>query len=296
MDELAAARDQAARQVDLHVVELDHALVQGRIERPAQDRPHPRGELLGLERLGEVVVGAEVQAARLVGGRSLRAEQHDRDLAALLELAHDLEPVEVRHPLSSRTMSGRSSSSTASAASPLCASTTRKPSGDKASATCRVTRGSSATRTSGGVLMAIPFGFPVCAPDANRPAAALVATESQLRDPAHSGPNGATLYAVSRVSVAHRPRSPDVLRRVQAPAARHRRGRDPGLARLARPGRRPGGREPGAVPDVQAAQARSAAPRRPAQPHEHALHQHDQPRAGAVRSRATRSSSAGSAG
>ena len=54
------------------------------------------------------------------------------------------------------------------------------------------------------------------------------------------------------------------------------------MARLARPGRGPGGREPGPIPDVQAAQAGEAAPRRAAQPDEHALHQHDQPRAGAV--------------
>ena len=44
----------------------------------------------------------------------------------------------------------------------------------------------------------------------------------------------------------------------------------------------PGGREPRPVPDVQAAQARPPAPRRPAQPHPDPLHQHDQPRAGAV--------------
>ena len=77
-------------------------------------------------------------------------------------------------------------------------------------------------------------------------------------------------------------RSPDAHRRLQAAAARHRRGRDPRLGRLVRPGPGPGGREPRPVPDVQAAQARPPAARRPAQPDPDPVHQHHQPRAGAV--------------
>ncbi len=73
-----------------------------------------------------------------------------------------------------------------------------------------------------------------------------------------------------------------VLRRVQAPTPRHRPGRDRGLADVARPGRRPGGRDAGALPRVQAAQARAPAPDRPAAADPDALHQHDQPGAGAV--------------
>ena len=54
------------------------------------------------------------------------------------------------------------------------------------------------------------------------------------------------------------------------------------VARLVRPARRAGGREPRAVPRLQAAQAGPPAPRRAAAADPDALHQHDQPGAGAV--------------
>ena len=73
----------------------------------------------------------------------------------------------------------------------------------------------------------------------------------------------------------------DVLRRVQAPAARHRPPGNGGVARLPRAGRRGRGREPCPLPHVQAAQAREAAARRPAAADPDPLHQHDQPGAGA---------------
>ena len=74
----------------------------------------------------------------------------------------------------------------------------------------------------------------------------------------------------------------DVLRRVQAAASRPRRARDRRLARVPRPGGRRRGRQSRPLPDVQAAQACPAAPRRSAAPDPDPLHQHDQPRAGAV--------------
>ena len=57
--------------------------------------------------------------------------------------------------------------------------------------------------------------------------------------------------------------------------------RDRRLDRLARRGRRAGGRDPGPVPALQAAQARPPAPGRAAAADQHPLHQHDQPGAGA---------------
>ena len=54
------------------------------------------------------------------------------------------------------------------------------------------------------------------------------------------------------------------------------------MARVARPGRPRRGREPRPVPHVQAAQAGPPAARRPAAADPDPLHQHDQPRAGAV--------------
>ena len=50
-----------------------------------------------MERLGDVVVGAEVEALGLVGGRALGGQQDHRDRAALAQLAHDLDAVEVGH-------------------------------------------------------------------------------------------------------------------------------------------------------------------------------------------------------
>ena len=50
-----------------------------------------------MERLGDVVVGAEIEALRLVGGRALGGQQDDGDRPALAQLAHDLDPVEVGH-------------------------------------------------------------------------------------------------------------------------------------------------------------------------------------------------------
>ena len=50
-----------------------------------------------MERLGDVVVGAEVEALGLVGGRALGRKQDHRDRTSLAELPHDLDPVEVRH-------------------------------------------------------------------------------------------------------------------------------------------------------------------------------------------------------
>ena len=50
-----------------------------------------------MEGLGDVVVGAEVEALCLVGRRALRRQQDDRDRPLLAKLPHDLDPVEVRH-------------------------------------------------------------------------------------------------------------------------------------------------------------------------------------------------------
>src|SRR3954453_22755244 len=50
-----------------------------------------------MERLCDVVVRAEVEALRLVGGRSLGRQQDHCDGAPLPELAHDLDAIEVGH-------------------------------------------------------------------------------------------------------------------------------------------------------------------------------------------------------
>ena len=50
-----------------------------------------------MEGLGDVVVGAEVEALRLVGRGALGGQQDDRHGPALAQLAHDLDAVEIGH-------------------------------------------------------------------------------------------------------------------------------------------------------------------------------------------------------
>jgi hypothetical protein len=53
--------------------------------RSPEDGPNACGELVEMERFGDVVVGAEVQPLGLVRGRSLGGEQDDRALSAARE-------------------------------------------------------------------------------------------------------------------------------------------------------------------------------------------------------------------
>jgi len=65
--------------------------------RPAQRRLHPRAELSHGERLGDVVVGAELEADDLVDLLRLGGEHDDRDRAARPQPATDLEAVHPGH-------------------------------------------------------------------------------------------------------------------------------------------------------------------------------------------------------
>jgi hypothetical protein len=81
-----------------------------------------------VERLGDVVVGAEVEALRLVGGRALGRQQDHRHGPPLAELAHDLDAVEVRHDDVEQDDVRADLLGLLSASSPPLAVTTRKPS------------------------------------------------------------------------------------------------------------------------------------------------------------------------
>ena len=62
-----------------------------------QERPHPGEQLVERERLGQVVVGAEVEASHAVGDAVARGQEQDRRLdAALAHGAHHAEPVAAR--------------------------------------------------------------------------------------------------------------------------------------------------------------------------------------------------------
>ena len=65
--------------------------------RAAQDGTDAGRQLVGMERLGDVVVGAEVETLGLVRGGALRREEDDRHGSPLAELAHDLDAVEIGH-------------------------------------------------------------------------------------------------------------------------------------------------------------------------------------------------------
>ena len=72
------------------------------------------------------------------------------------------------------------------------------------------------------------------------------------------------------------------LRPVQAAAPGHRSGRDAGVGRLARRGRAAGRPGPRPLPPLPPPEARAPAAGRAAEPRPDALHQHDQPGAGAL--------------
>ena len=91
------AGDHPALEVDLDVVELQDARSGLGARRATEDGAHAGGQLVGMERLGDVVVGAEVEALRLVGCRALRGEQDHRHRPSLSQLPHDLDAVEVGH-------------------------------------------------------------------------------------------------------------------------------------------------------------------------------------------------------
>ena len=110
-------------------------------------------QLVRVEGLGDVIVGAEVEALGLVGGRPLGGQQDDGDGPTLTELAHDLDAVEVRRDDVEEHDVGPDLLSLDERFSPPFAVTTRKPSSERAMETSFVMRGSSsATRTRGWVL------------------------------------------------------------------------------------------------------------------------------------------------
>src|SRR5262249_14346409 len=63
----------------------------------AKHRTDAGDQLAQLTRLGEVIVGAELEADDAVDGARRRGEHDDRHARALLEGAHDGEPVLLRH-------------------------------------------------------------------------------------------------------------------------------------------------------------------------------------------------------
>ena len=72
-----------------------HHLGRGAAVDPAQHRLHPGDQLGGGERLGEVVVAAELEAEHAVDLAVARGEEDHRDLRRLAQTPAHLEPVDV---------------------------------------------------------------------------------------------------------------------------------------------------------------------------------------------------------
>jgi hypothetical protein len=80
-----------AGHVDRDVSDLEH--LRRRLVRPAEPRPDPGDELLGLERLENVVVGAGFQPEDYVYGVGLRRQHDDRHARLAPDLAAYVDPV-----------------------------------------------------------------------------------------------------------------------------------------------------------------------------------------------------------
>src|SRR5206468_3048277 len=93
--------------VDRHLALLEvdlHAADRGRLGRqylggaaPPQERLRPRDQLARAERLGQVVVGPDLEPVDLVGLGRPRGQHQDRHRRVHPHAPHDLEPVQLRH-------------------------------------------------------------------------------------------------------------------------------------------------------------------------------------------------------
>ena len=94
---LAGAVHRAARGVDAQVAQLQHALGDGAGRAP-QQRAHARHQLGGAERLGHVVVGADLEPQQLVALAGAGGDDQDRRVAVLADAARDLQAVHAGQP------------------------------------------------------------------------------------------------------------------------------------------------------------------------------------------------------
>jgi hypothetical protein len=95
LDRLAGDGDVVRLLVEHHVAEREGAVALLRL-RPAEDRLHPRDELARRERLGQIVVGADLEPDDAIGLLVARGEHEDRHLRAHADVAADLEAVLAR--------------------------------------------------------------------------------------------------------------------------------------------------------------------------------------------------------
>ena len=94
---LAIQRHFAAYEIHMQMAIVEHRwrAVAGHAAC-AQQRPHPRHQLLGAERLGHVVIGAGIQCAHLFGFTRTHGQHDHRHLAPLPQLLQHLMAFHVR--------------------------------------------------------------------------------------------------------------------------------------------------------------------------------------------------------
>jgi hypothetical protein len=93
-DEIAVQPCPASRHVDLDAARSQYPIrIGGGPLRPAQQSPHPRGELAHAERLAEVVVGPDFESDDEVSLRAASGQHDHRDRPVALYLAADLKAV-----------------------------------------------------------------------------------------------------------------------------------------------------------------------------------------------------------
>ena len=92
-------RDRTGTEVDHDVGALHHPIGRDRLLAAAQHRTNAGQQLVGAERLGEVVVGTHVQGPHLVALRPARRDDDHRRLLCvpiILQVPQDVRPVPVR--------------------------------------------------------------------------------------------------------------------------------------------------------------------------------------------------------
>ena len=120
---LPGAADATAGEVHLDLPDRHHLALAHRAQPVAQRRADAGEQLLGVERLGEIIVGAEIERGDLlVGTRACRYDQRRRPVALTSPISSS--PSRSGSPRSSSTASGLSMASAASAARASAASIT----------------------------------------------------------------------------------------------------------------------------------------------------------------------------
>jgi len=81
--------------IDLEPAEAQPGLVPFWIAPPPQDRLEPRQQLARVERLGQIIIGAEFEPDNPVGVLAARGQHQDRHVALRAQAAADFEPIDI---------------------------------------------------------------------------------------------------------------------------------------------------------------------------------------------------------